>query len=382
MRTYTFVRFGAIWALLTLSLATGCESYSVVNETIGGYSQEAKDNGEGLHPRLAGIVELCADSVYSLSSVLQLEITDNLYFVRDENGLFSFDKTGKPVRKYGNRGKGRGEYVNLSCFYLSEEGNVCIVDDYKQSVIEFSADGRFLSERKSDDPIFSYVGRVASIPKEKALFCSFMINPANDDFYAKVGQTFQKNAVCKSDFSSDHTSEMYGHHPFSIYDGKIKYVKPYDNSIYTYGQDSKMSIEIPENMVMSLSEGEKKDYTYLHLLNDAVKDRFVGFTDIFETDKVIMLGVSNYDYVIIDKKKGECTHYRYSIPDIVTALPLVNIMASGKNALYGVLTPYKVNVDDETIIRNEDFGRIAEAIEHVKKTDHPAILIYDMSHEK
>lgn len=382
MRTNPFMKVGVIGALLTLLLATGCESYSVVNETIGGYSQKARNNGEGLHPRLAGIVELHADSVFSLSSVLQLEITDKLYFVRDEKGLFSFDKSGHPVCKYGNRGKGRGEYVNLSCFYLSEEGNVCIVDDYKQSIIEYSADGRFLSERKSDGNIFSYVGRVASIPKEKALFCSFMINPANDDFYATVGQTFQKDAVCKSAFSSNHTSEIYGHHPFSIYDGKIKYVKPYDNSIYTYGQDSKVSIDIPENMVVSLSEGEKKDYTYLHLLNDAIKDRFVGFTDIFETDKVIILGVSNYDYVIIDKKKGDCTHYKYSIPDIVTALPLVNVMASGKNTLYGVLTPSKVNIDDETVIRNEDFGRIAEALEHVKETDHPAILIYDMSHEK
>lgn len=37
---------------------------------------------------------------------------------------------------------------------------------------------------------------------------------------------------------------------------------------------------------------DKRNYTYLNLLKEAIKDKFVGFTEIFETDRFIMLGIS------------------------------------------------------------------------------------------
>ena len=115
------------------------------------------------------------------------------------------------------------------------------------------------------------------------------------------------------------------------------------------------------------------------LLNAAIKEKFVGFTDIFETDRYVMLGVSSYDYVMIDKDKGRCVHYTYFIPKKVSDLPLVNIMASDNHHLYGVVTSNNAHIDDETKVKNDDFERVVKAMERVRKTDNPVILVYEVA---
>lgn len=370
-----------LFASLTLALTTECTSVSLFDKPISGYDQKQKANGKGLRARLQDVVELKADSIVSLSSILQMDVSDGQYIIRDDHGVYSFDRTGKRLCRFGEKGRGRGEYVTLSCFFIKGNGNVCIIDEYKQSVMEYSRDGHFVSERKAPDGTFSYIGTSVTMPDKNAIYCSFMVNPENDELYAEIDEDFKKNVKYKSELKSTGTSEMIGHHPISVFDGIVRCVKPYDNCIYTYGEACPTTVTIPKNIISTLSEEEKRNYTYLSLLKEAIKDKFVGFTDIFETDRFIMLGVSNYDYVMIDKAKGECTHHKYFIPEKVTSTPLINIRASDGQHLYGVITSANAYMDDETIVRNKDFKRIAEAINRVKKTDNPVILVYDIPNE-
>lgn len=371
-----------LFASLTLALTTGCTSVTLLDKPISGYDQGQKANGKGLHARLQDVVELKADSTVSLSSILQMDVSDGQYIVRDDHGIYSFDRTGKLLCRFGEKGRGRGEYVNLSCFFVKGNGNVCIIDDYKQSVMEYSRDGHFVSERKAPDGTFSYIGTSVAMPNKNAIFCSFMVNPVNDEFCAEIDEDLKKNVIYKSELKSTRTSELTGSHPISVFNGIVRCVRPYDNCIYTYGEEFPTSVTIPENIIGTLSDEDKRNYTYLNLLKEAIKDKFVGFTDIFETNRFIMLGVSNYDYVMIDKEKAECTHHKYFIPEKVTNTPLINIKASDEQHLYGVITSANAYIEDETIVRNKDFRRIAEAINRVKKTDNPVILVYNMTNEK
>lgn len=371
-----------LFASLTLTLTTECTSVALFDKPISGYDQGQKANGKGLNARLQDLVELKADSIVSLSSILQMEVSNGQYIVRDDNGVYSFDRTGKRICRFGEKGHGRGEYVNLSCFFVKGNGNVCIIDDYKQSVMEYSRDGHFVSEKKAPDGTFSYIGTSIALPDKNAIFCSFMANPENDEFCAEIDEDFKKNVIYKSELKSTRTSEMIGRHPISIFDGIVRCVRPYDNCIYTYGEEFPTSVTIPKSIISTTSDEEKRNYTYLSLLNEAIKDKFVGFTDIFETDRFIMLGVSNYDYVMIDKEKAECAHHKYSIPEKATNTPLINIMAADELHLYGVLTPINAYTCNKTIMRNKDFKRIAEAMNRVKETDNPVILVYYMPNKK
>ena len=360
----------------------GCTSSSLFDKTILGYEQKKTINGKGINARLLSTVELRTDSAAALSSIYQMEIVNGLYIVRDNEKVYSFDSDGKFVCMYGEKGRGRGEYVNLSCFFVKGNGNVCIIDDYKQSVMEYSIDGNFISEKKAQDGTFAYVGTSVAMPKQNTILCSFMANPVNDDFCSLIDESFGKTTICKSEWKSARTAEMYGRHPVAIYDSIVKYVKPYDNHIYTCGDNSAMTIEIPEGMVSPISDEKKGDYTYLGVLNDAIKEKFVGFTDIFETDRFMMLGVSNYDYVMIDKDKGRCVHYTYFIPKKVSDLPLINIMASDDQHLYGVVTSDNAYIDSKTKVKNDDFKRVVKAMERVRKTDNPVILVYEVAREE
>lgn len=364
---------------LLLPMMAGCMSSSLLKGTISGYEQNKTVNGKDINARLQSLVELRADSTAALSSILQLEVVDGAYIVRDNDGVYSFDAGGKLMCKYGARGRGKGEYVNLSCFFVKYNGNVCIIDDYRQSVLEYSRNGSFVSEKKAPDGTFAYVGTSVAMPEQDAVLCSFMANPEHADFCALIDGSFKKTSICQSDLKSTRTAEMYGRHPVSVYNGIAKYVKPYDNHIYTHGDESLTSIEIPKDMVSTMSDEEKGDYTYLGLLNAAIKEKFVGFTDIFETDRYMMLGVSSYDYVMIDKDKGRCVHYTYFIPKKVSDLPLVNIMASDNHHLYGVVTSNNAHIDDETKVKNDDFERVVKAMERVRKTDSPVILVYEVA---
>lgn len=69
------------------------------------------------------------------------------------------------------------------------------------------------------------------------------------------------------------------------------------------------------------------------------EDVFCGFTDIFETDRYIVLPCKNLEYIVMDKQQSTCKRYSYDVGEATGAIPLLNIVASGSDCLVGMLTP-------------------------------------------
>lgn len=101
---------------LLLPMMAGCTSSSLLEGTISGYEQNKTVNGKDINARLQSLVELRADSTAALSSILQLEVVDGAYIVRDNDGVYSFDASGKLMCKYGEEVE---EKANMSTFPAS-----------------------------------------------------------------------------------------------------------------------------------------------------------------------------------------------------------------------------------------------------------------------
>ena len=73
-----------------------------------------------------------------LGKVNDMQIYKGWIFVldRDHNvGVYTFDKEGKYIRKYGNRGFGPGEYLSVSDFTIDTENSIIYLMDYESNQI-------------------------------------------------------------------------------------------------------------------------------------------------------------------------------------------------------------------------------------------------------
>ncbi len=87
------------------------------------------------------------DNSYPMSIYFQrAEIIDDMIYLREkDNGMFVLDKSGKMVRKYGNRGRGPEEYILGNRFAIDREDRVLYLLD-KKRILKFSLDGPYLGD--------------------------------------------------------------------------------------------------------------------------------------------------------------------------------------------------------------------------------------------
>ena len=166
---------------------------------------------------------------------------------------------------------------------------------------------------------------------------------------------------------------MFGWHPVSKYEDKIRYVMPYENKIFTHSTEDVTEISIG---MQEKASPETSDFTLMGMLNQLLQGKFIGFTDIFETNNYILLGVSNFSCVLVDKSSLTCKHYSYAVPELVESLPLLNIVAASGDRMYGLITPMKVMIDSDVKSRNRDFDRIMLSAKDMELTDNPILVTY------
>lgn len=203
--------------------------------------------------------------------------------------------------------------------------------------------------------------------------CTYMINPEDDEMYSLIDANLNRLSVCKTGLTTKGSAEMFGWHPVSKYEDKIRYVMPYENKIFTYSTEDVTEISIG---MQEKASPETSDFTLMGMLNQLLQGKFIGFTDIFETNNYILLGVSNFSYVLVDKSSLTCKHYSYAVPELVESLPLLNIVAASGDRMYGLITPMKVMIDSDVKSRNRDFDRIMLSAKDMELTDNPILVTY------
>lgn len=109
--------------------------------------------------------------------------------------LLEFDKSGKLIKKYGNIGRGPGEYIHVSDICINSLGTELLCLDSQNSVIRYSLnDGSFLESIKTD---ITGITATAILPMEDNGFALVFPNPPMEDI-----TDFSKEFFCLKVFDS------------------------------------------------------------------------------------------------------------------------------------------------------------------------------------
>ena len=150
---------------------------------------------------------------------------EDYLFVLDDDvaeSLFLFDRKGQFIRKFGQKGKGKGEYREASDFMV-KDNQVYLYDGPKQKMLIFDLDGKFIKDIRLSKHggyafyMFDY-GSFFTISPE-SIFCL--------NFYNKKG--ILKDRICNSQYDYVHWQTFKS---ISTYNDSVFVMTAFNNTIY------------------------------------------------------------------------------------------------------------------------------------------------------
>lgn len=97
---------------------------------------------------------LKADSAeYMFTSPQKIVYKDNTFYIHDwvnprNSKLIAFDNKGNPVLSLNKRGRGPGEYLQISDFDIDENGDIWIMDGQDDVLLHYSNDCSLIDSKK------------------------------------------------------------------------------------------------------------------------------------------------------------------------------------------------------------------------------------------
>lgn len=360
---------------LPLLLYSCVSSKESIGLPITGYNVPARENGTGFTGVKYKIIPLERKADCALISPKKIEIVDSTILVLEENKLVAYDLEGRYLGTIGQRGHGHDEYINLATFYVDDEGRVILLDSYKNVLLKFSKDGRFLDVRKVSPIDLKYAQSVLPVDRDSLFVYNFLYNDFNQLCRTVSLKNNTEYSIDSIPLRTNKTMEYVGRNPCSIYNGTVRYVRPFDNHIYNLAGSPTLNVEMPDKLFSEKEMADIKDYsiaTYADCLNKGI---FAGFTDIFETRKYILLACHNISYLLIDKEKMSCQRIEYAPSKGHNSIPLYNIRGVSGNRLLGLLSREEV----EACAVNKG-NKVIEAVKKYigKQSFEQVLIVYDM----
>lgn len=333
------ISFYSFLSALLLLLFASCTAPEPNHAVIKGYDTEKRNNGEGLEINSFRMVPLEASPECMLGNPSKIEVLDSLIFIQDNDKLHVFDMNGQFLNHIGRRGNGHSEYINLSTFCLDKEGHVLLIDSYKNSILKYTSNGSFIEQINTPEGVLANVHNAALIGRDSLFISEYLYNTSHTLYSVIDLNSGTKTTVADTPLQTANTMESTGVHSFSQYNGTIRYIKPLDNIIYTQTGNDGFKISTTQRVFSEKKLSEIKDFGINTYAMNMIDNVFCGFSDIFETEKYIILPLKNLEYTVIDKQLSTCRRYSYEINPEDTTLPLYGIVWSNANNLVGILTP-------------------------------------------
>ncbi len=303
-----------------------------------GYDSPERKNGVGIRNIKYRIIPLKRQSNPSIITPQKIEITDSIIFILDQNKLISYDFNGNFLHAIGNYGYGHDEYMNLSGFYIDSEKNVILFDSYKNTLLKFTKNGDFLSAIKLSSANLKCTQSILPIDEHSLFIYNYLFNNSYQLCKIINIKDNTEKEISSTPMCTNNTMEHIGANPYCFYNGNIRYLRPFDNSVYNLMDGSTFCIDTKKKVYTDRELSSIKDFsitTYANLINHGA---FGGFTDIFETNKYIMLASYNTMYILVDKGKMKCTKFEYGLKTKHANYPLYNIKGAYGNQLIGILS--------------------------------------------
>lgn len=320
-----------------------------------------------------------------LNSIQKIDFIDSLIIVQSSNGVFSFNnETGAYCCSYGERGHGAGEYNRINTFYIDRKNEeVHIVDGVRNQILIFDLWGGYLNSIKFSMPTLSLCSN-AELINCNELFIGKYIYNAENTLYSKINKSkFSESTIQQTSFQTDNTQEFFGRHSFSIQNDTIRALVPYSNTVFYSSDNSLITewiIDTKKDILTSRELKEINNFGIFSYVEKRNQNKFVGFTDIFETSKYTLLAFYNIDYFFVDKETKKGFIYKKSHDDIVLQhVPLIDIKAVRDDFFVGVVEPYnlkKWSVSPTT--KDKKLQNLKHTIDSISPNGNPVLFFYKL----
>ena len=289
-----------------------------------------------------GDIPTCVDTVVNvclqtpeniiLNNLKSVVMSDGMIVASDmSNNVYGFNCAGEYVCQYGGYGESGEEYINMSAFTVTNSNQVVICDSYSQKILFFDLKGNFIKSTKFKPGSLDMVQQCVSVNDSTMIVGRYIFND-RDSIYAKVD--LKKGKIQNFAAVPMHTANVavpVGQHSISLYNNNISYIKPFDPIIYRYLDTCWIDIDNGQNIWSENKLKEITDFnpvTYADAMN---KNMFLGYSDIYELDRYIFLGMSDLNYALIDKTDWTMRSYCYHKDDRFNFAGLNRIIGYGSN---------------------------------------------------
>lgn len=299
--------------------------------------------------------------------------------------IYVFNHQGTYCGHIGSIGHGHGEYINPRTFYLDDNRKVVdVVDAYSNSILQYDFNGTFLSSKEVKQGI-SAIYQYGYLADGKVLGCNCIFTEPSDVYFVADSALTDTIYTLSSELNSDAMTPV-GNHPFTIRNNTAKMCLPFSNIIYEYANGEFKEFAHIETKLNVLNEKEIRDTKFTMPINMSTvpvnDDVFWGFSDLFETDKFIVLNTPYDSYFIIEKGKTTGKRYiNYSYEQVVYKhLPLINLSSAKDNILIGISTAESLKdwVALDSSSKDPNMKKFKKIIKNLPYKDVPVILMYQL----
>ncbi|MGI5914187.1 MAG: 6-bladed beta-propeller [Bacteroidales bacterium] len=232
MKLRVFLMFCAI-----IATVNSCTSYDKGSDTeIIPFNKLQAMSYDDMHEGLSGKMEytvLKAESIeYMLTDVDKIIYKNNTFYIMDwiNRKVVAFDKNGNPVLSLSKRGRGPGEYLQITDFDIDDNKDLWIVDGQNDLLLHYSNNCSFIDSRKLPFEV-SYIKCI----KGGMLF--FGLSPWNTSDYkgkkillSDTALNIRKSMLIYDKFvDPNYSFPSFG---FTDQNGSVLYHQPINDNVY------------------------------------------------------------------------------------------------------------------------------------------------------
>ncbi|WP_147679211.1 6-bladed beta-propeller [Algibacter pacificus] len=286
---------------------------------------------------------------------------------RKTKTIFWFSKKGDYINKLKKIGKGPGEYLKISDFFIYND-IIHIYDANLRKIFQYSLNGEFLKDKHLGIDLIRYI-----IPTNGGYLC----NNEFDDGELQRSKTGIWKINTNGKFEKQylkfdkHLDILFGSSPMYSYKNEIRFLSHLNNSLYSFKNDSL-----------------KKLYTYkfqdLKTVNDYKKGRIknkelgIGFYSIFETDDWLIstwpIDNSNTKIVYHSKKDDKIQVDNVFANDISGVTGNLVKTNFGNNKLIGIINSAEF-IESKTYFLDNKKNKI-DKLKDITYSDNPILQIF------
>jgi hypothetical protein len=262
------------------------------------------------------------DALFQSSSKIKI-VHDRIYILdgsRAVQKLLVFNMDGSFVGSAGRRGKGPGEYLQISDFDVSPRGEVCFIDAHGEPDRFFVFDSALNFISVKNLPFEADIMRI--LPDNRYQFGLSLWNTGENSTW--------KTAVTNADFETLDKYLLYDEYYdratwisdyfFEQTENHIIYNKPIDNNVYVFSSDGKLekvyqfdfgNKNVPDEYKKAIEENWEKFRSHCCLICSViVNDRYCVGTLLDELQKKMFMIDRNSNDLYISKEiaGGDCSY--------------------------------------------------------------------------